>query len=295
MSDLEKYNKLLNHQEDIPDDQISEFLKKSGAAKVPSGKSKKAIWDKISETIEEEDSREKAPIKIWRLVGIAASIAVIATFSILFFNQPAKPIELSTSLSETKQEVLPDGSKVILNAHSSLSYSADWNRELTLTGEAFFEVTEGEKFLVKTDFGTVQVLGTSFNVFARNGDFEVACKTGKVKVSIPNKSFEESIEPGEIISMKEDSVRRINRLPELMGKWQAGEFYFNHQLIGEVLEEIQRQFNIEIEFDSSNKQEFSGYFTNKNLENALDMVCLPLGLEYQKTGKNTFAITKSAQ
>ena len=69
-----------------------------------------------------------------------------------------------------------------------------------------------------------------------------------------------------------------------MGKWQAGEFYFNHQPIEDVLEELQRQFNIEIQFEGSGSQEFSGYFTNKNLETALDMICLPLGLQYQKTG-----------
>jgi ferric-dicitrate binding protein FerR (iron transport regulator) len=291
MSDLEKYKNIINHGKQKPDDELSDFLIKSNSLKVPSKKSKEEIWQTIIENIEEKG--EKKSIN-WRLIGIAASIALLATFALLFFNQPSQ-IDIIAQQGQTISENLPDGSQVILNASSSISYSYAWNRELTLEGEAFFEVTKGEKFLVKTTLGKVQVLGTSFNVFARNENFEVSCKTGKVKVSIPAKSFEETIEPGQIISLKADSIKRITRLPELMGKWNAGEFYFNHQPINEVFEELQRQFSIEIEYEESMNDEFSGYFTNKSVINALDMVCLPLGLEYQKTGQNTFSISKSSK
>ncbi|MEP1097653.1 MAG: FecR domain-containing protein [Cyclobacteriaceae bacterium] len=293
MSDLEKYRDLINHEGDDLKDEVADFLKKSSSLKVPSKRSKEDIWASISDGIDEqEESTSKQ--SVWRLIGIAASIALIATFSVLFFNQPVQ-IEVLTASGETSTQTLPDGSQVILNASSMISYSSDWDRELTLNGEAFFEVTKGEKFLVKTDFGTVEVLGTSFNVFARDGDFNVACKTGKVRVSVPERSIVEEIEPGQAIAVNSDTVKLVFRVPESMGNWQKGEFYFDHQPISQVFEELQRQFSIEIKFDGSDEQEFSGYFTNKNLENALQMVCLPLGLEYQKTGQSTFAISKSAE
>ncbi len=293
MSDLDKYRNLINHEEDGSSDELSEFLRKSSALKVPSKKSKEEIWNNIADAIEETGSGKDRSY-IWRYVGIAASIALIAIYSVLFFSSPEQ-IEVATASGENTTQVLPDGSRVILNASSSISYSDDWNRELTLHGEAFFEVTEGEKFLVKTDFGNVQVLGTSFNVFARDGDFKVACKTGKVRVTVPERSVIEDIVPGQAIAINADTVKVVFRVPETMGNWQKGEFYFDHQPISEVIEELQRQFSIEIKFEGSAEQEFSGYFTNKSLETALDMVCLPLGLEYEKTGQNTFAISKSAQ
>lgn len=293
MDDLDKYRDLINHSGEGLKDDLSDFLEKSSQTKVPSRKTKEEIWNNISEAIDEEQIAQPKKA-IWRYVGVAASIALLAALSFFLFNQP-KEIELIAASGEKLSQKLPDGSEVILNASSIITYSDDWNRELTLDGEAFFEVTKGEKFLVKTALGDVQVLGTSFNVFARGTDFEVACKTGKVNVSIPEKAYSKIIEPGQIISLKADTVRQLSRLPELVGKWNAGEFYFNHQPISEVFEELQRQFSIEIEFDGPANQEFSGYFTNKDLENALDMVCLPLGLEYQKTGQNTFAISAGVQ
>jgi len=294
MSDLEKYRDLMNHEGNDPKDEVADFLKKSTFARVPFKKSKEDIWDQISNEIDVDQTTISRRVSVWRFARIAAAVALIAT-SIVLFLSPSTQVEVLTANGEKTTQTLPDGSKAILNAVSMVSYSSDWDRELTLDGEAFFEVTKGEKFLVKTNSGTVEVLGTSFNVFARDGDFNVVCKTGKVRVSVPARSILEEIEPGQAIMVNSDTVKLVYRVPESMGNWQKGEFYFDHQPISQVFEELQRQFSVAIEFDSSSEQEFSGYFTNKNLENALEMVCLPLGLEYQKTGQNTFAISEGRE
>lgn len=295
MDDIDKYKDLLSHQSDNAEDELGDFLQKSSSAKLPSLRNKEAIWDKISEAIDEDE--EKVGISRYKWIGIAASVILAVFIGVTALNNQSKEVTLMASNAENKIEELPDGSTVSINANSSISYSSDKNRELSLEGEAFFEVTEGDNFLVKTEFGTVRVLGTSFNVFARDESLEVSCKTGKVEVTIPSKNFKEIIRPGELVSFKEDTVRRTSRLPELMGKWQSGEFYFANRPIEEVFEEIQRQFNVEIEVEVdnlSNNQNFSGYFfTNKDVENALDMVCLPLGLAYEKTGQNLFAVSKT--
>ncbi|MEP5613746.1 MAG: FecR domain-containing protein [Cyclobacteriaceae bacterium] len=291
MSDLEEYRNLMNHEGNDPKDEVADFLKKSSLLKMPVKKNKEEIWESISEAIDEKQLGIPRGVSVWRFARIAAAVALIATSIALFLSPPA-PIEVLTAKGEKTTHTLPDGSKVSLNASSIVSYSSEWNRELTLDGEAFFEVTKGEKFLVKTESGTVEVLGTSFNVFVRNGDFNVACKTGKVRVAAPKRSVLEEIEPGQAITIDSDTVKIVFRVPESMGNWQKGEFYFDHQPISQVFEELQRQFSVDIDFDGSNEQEFSGYFTNKNLENALEMVCLPLGLEYEKTGQNRFAISE---
>lgn len=294
MNDLEKYRDLINHEGKAPKDEMGDFLSKSSSIKVPTKRSKEDIWNSISDSIDEDQKAIVKKVSVWRYVSIAASIALIATFSVLFFTPPVQ-IEVLTASGEKTTQELPDGSQVILNASSMISYSSNWNREITLKGEAFFEVTEGEKFIVKTEFGSVQVLGTSFNVFARDDEFNVACKTGKVRVTVPDRQIEEDITPGQAITVDADTVKVVFRVPESMGTWQKGEFYFDHKPIGQVFEELQRQFSIEIEFEGSNQEEFSGYFNAINVEKALEMVCLPMGLDYQKTGQNTFAISKSAE
>jgi len=224
MDDLEKYKDLLNHQESDEQDEMTDFLRKSGEIHVPSKKSKSDIWDAIESSIEDDEKKTKT-VPLWRYIGIAAAIALLVVFSIQLLA-PSKDIRVLAETGESKIELLPDGSKVTLNASSSIEYSSNWKRQLSLKGEAFFNVTEGEQFIVNTSLGKVEVLGTSFNVFVRDKDFEVSCKTGKVRVTIPSKSFETVIESGEIIQMKTDTIKRITRTPELLGKWQNGEFYF---------------------------------------------------------------------
>ncbi len=292
MSDLDKYKDLLNHASSEEEDEFSAFLKKSEKAQLPLGKGKDAIWDAISKDIDGKETASKKAINPWVYIGLAAAVALIISFSILFQSEP-ETIYFTTGLAESIETQLPDGSTVRLNANSSISYSEDWDREINLTGEAFFEVTKGDQFTVLTPLGNVKVLGTSFNVFARDQEFEVACKTGKVNVSIPSQSYSEDIIPGEMITLKSDTIKQIQRVPELMGKWQSGEFYYDNQPFSAVVAELQRQFNIEIDFDEEKEQMFSGYFTNKSLETALDMVCLPLGFQYEKVGTSKFVISEN--
>lgn len=295
MDDLEKYKDLMNHQDSEAQDELADFLRKSSQATAPFKRSKDELWSAIESAVDNPKGEKTGKlIPIWGYISIAAAIALIITFSILFGNRE-QAIQVLAHLGETKTEVLPDGSKVTINASSRLDYVEGQHRKLTLEGEAFFEVTAGDPFVVNTPSGSVEVLGTSFNVFARENDFEVSCKTGQVRVTIPSKSFSKIITAGEIIGLRADTIRQITRLPDMVGKWQAGEFYFDDQPITEVFMEMQRQFEIGIEYEASEEQNFSGYFTNKSIESALEMVCLPLGLTYKKIGQNTFAISKATQ
>ncbi|MEM9340700.1 MAG: FecR domain-containing protein [Bacteroidota bacterium] len=293
MDELDKYKDLLNHQESDVQDELADFLRKSDQIRIPFKKTKTAIWDQIEASTDDSDNTNKTrKIRPWSLVGIAAGLSILLSFSILFLKR-AEEVQVLAASGETKTELFPDGTKISINAQSSITYASGKNREIALDGEAFFEVAKGDDFIVETKWGMVKVLGTSFNVFAREETFEVACKTGKVSVSIPTQSFHQVIGPGEMVRLEADTVRQINRLPDVIGKWQFGELYFDNQPIQAVFAELQRQFDITIEYDDTDNQYFSGYFNNTNLENALEMVCLPLGLSYQKTGQKTFAVWSS--
>ena len=110
------------------------------------------------------------------LLAIAATIVFILSIGIWqFFIAPTTSmVQLATNYGEIQTHLLPDGSKVILNANSTLTFKEHWTnktvRVVKLQGEAFFEVKKkgtNEQFIVQTDRGIIRVLGTSFNVKQR--------------------------------------------------------------------------------------------------------------------------------
>ena len=130
--------------------------------------------------------------KVIRLVpkwvyAAAASIALLMGY-MFFYNQT---ISYETGFGEQLAIVLPDNSKVILNAKSKIEYKKEnWGdqRVLTLEGEAYFKVEKGETFRVDTDNGSVTVLGTQFTVNSDYQIFEIICFEGKVKVENKDQS-----------------------------------------------------------------------------------------------------------
>ena len=96
----------------------------------------------------------------------------------------------ATTIAENRVIDLPDDSSVTLNESSEISFSDDtWGEErrINLLGEAFFEVEKGKPFRVVTTQGMVEVLGTSFNVKARDSLFSVVCYEGLVRVNFKDR------------------------------------------------------------------------------------------------------------
>ncbi len=216
-----------------------------------------------------------------RPFAIAASVALVMIA--LFYGiqtESVKPI--SAGPGQMLQFDLPDGSLATLNSGSRIEFDEDGFREgdrrLDLEGEAWFKVKKGSSFSVNTPNGVVKVLGTQFNVYSRQDGFEVICDEGKVKVSNHSGSVEiganEGVrydaELGEFVSSK-----NLNR-----SSWREGSFYFENEDLSVVLDELQRQYNIGIDFQGEENQFYTGVFKSGNLENSLNLVCKPLGLKY---------------
>ena len=286
MEDIEKYKDLLNHTggEDL-NDEMADFLRKSATAQIPEGKGKAAIWDQIESSIDQSPTKVRR-LNPWLISGVAAAITLIAAFVLTFSDDgSARKIEVLATSDENLTHDLPDGSQVQINSASSITYSESWDRVVVLSGEAFFEVTEGDKFTVETAFGNVEVLGTSFNVLAQDSTFEVSCKTGRVRVSVPSLGLMEELTPGKKILTKVDTIVRATLTKEEIGNWTSGEFYFNNRPIRDVFAEVERQYQTEIEMLDGDTLRFTGYFfKDSDLESTLDLICLPLGLSFEKQG-----------
>jgi ferric-dicitrate binding protein FerR (iron transport regulator) len=261
-----------------------ELITRSSGLKVPESISKEEAWQKLSGKLTQASQQEANVVKfrLWVPIGIAASVALMV---IAFFV--ASKVTITTPLAETKVYILPDGSEVTLNADSKITYSRfGWSRERTVTleGEAFFRVIRGSTFTVASEQGTVTVLGTSFNVHVRQSNFEVSCFTGKVKVACGNtnvtltKGLFTKLDNNKLIAAETFNIQKTT--------WREGDFYFEGKPLRTVIDELERQFNIEIILSGDSTRLYTGYFSNKNLDEALEMVFKPMSLRYTRETDN---------
>ena len=297
MEELDKYKDLLNHKDQSSEeDEMAQFLRQTSNANLPKGRGKEAIWDAIASEIEGDQGAKTKKLNPWMISGIAAALLLLIVF-VLTLQSPdtTSQMHIVAESGSGLLHELPDGSMVNLNAASSIFYNEDWERTITLAGEAFFEVTEGSTFTVKTRLGSVEVLGTSFNVFARDSTFEVACKTGQVRVNIPERAIQEDLRPGDKIAARSDTVFQTSLRLEDIGTWTSGEFYFSNRPIREVLDEIERQYKTTIDIRTGDSLRFTGYFfKDADLNSTLDLICLPLGLQFEKEG-DEYVISERSQ
>lgn len=226
-------------------------------------------------------------------MAIAASLAVIfVVYSILFTK---KTTIYKTAKSEIKTITMPDNSVITLNADSRLSFvEGNWmnNRSVSLEGEAFFDVKKGTKFEVNSEVGKVTVLGTSFNVKARKERYEVSCFTGKVAVSLYNDQSEKVLSNGLATKIMNQKLSEpFDFKTKSIAGWKSGEYYFEKQPLTEVFEEFERQFNVRLKINANiNDRIYSGYFTKVDKVEALELICLPMNLQFKIQNNNTVII-----
>ncbi|MCF6356332.1 MAG: FecR domain-containing protein [Draconibacterium sp.] len=261
-------------------------------------------WDTSKELIWEEKFEaifQKPETKVIHLnssiikLSIAASLLILVGFaSVAWFYSETFVSPLGTHLSAS----LPDGSTVEMNAESSLKfYPYRWFviRDVEFNGEGFFKVQKGKKFVVKSTFGKTSVLGTSFNIFARDNTYRVLCLTGKVRVTNNNKKLV-VLNPNQQAIIESDGLlkREIIAKPENVISWTFNKFLFTAAPFNEVLREIERQFGISINTDEHLNGLISCNFQRgTNVEEILSVVCKPLGYKYIKTSDKKYLIKKN--
>ncbi|WP_316817502.1 FecR family protein [Pedobacter nyackensis] len=160
---------------------------------------------------------------------------------------------------------LPDGTKVWLNAASSLKYPVDFSskkvRKVELTGEAYFEVAkvtgkgkEGNKqegrmpFIVVADKQKIEVLGTHFNVNAYHDEHSIRTTLLEGSVKVNDRIV---LAPGEQSSFsgRELNVKAVNASDVI--DWKNGEFIFNKEPLTDILRKVSRWYNVDIVYTRS--------------------------------------------
>jgi transmembrane sensor len=245
-------------------------------------------YDKIQKRISTKQPKVRSLYKTWT-IGIAASLILLFGLFSLFGNDN---VIIETGFGENKTIALLDGSEVILNSKSKITYNkSDWttNRELTLEGEAYFKVQKGNTFTVKTANGSVSVLGTQFNVNSTSDFFDVVCYEGKVSVKT---------NASEHLLLPTNSVRKINGFPSensvtqlIQPTWITGESTFKSVPIKYVISALEEQYNITFNTEYIDGSVlFSGSFPHNNLNVALKTVFETMDIKFSEKEKRNIKL-----
>lgn len=219
-----------------------------------------------------------------------ASVLVIG-FVIYFAAFNSNVVETRTLANQQSTISLPDLSQVTLNAVSKINYDKyNWesNRSLKLDGEAYFKVAKGKVFDVITDNGIVTVVGTEFNVKSRSNYFEVKCYEGIVKVT--SDTIIRQLTAGETYRILNKTFTE-DKTTDKKPKWTSNRSAFKAVPIKNVIEELERQYNVNVTFkNTDNTRLFTGVFVNDNLENALISITKPMNLTFEISESNQVII-----
>jgi len=259
---------------------------------IPWEKSKDEVWKDLSHRLQ-EGSRKKVEIRRFLpgrpVLAAAASLALllaVTLFMRLYVRETRCPAGTHASV------VLPDGSRVELNARTTIRFHPYWwflSREIHLEGEAYFDVKKGKHFRVVSSLASTQVLGTTFTVYARDMNYRVTCMSGLVQVTSALTDEKVTLAPNELADLNQSGVFDITTLNKEVPEpgWMNNLIMFSSTPLRLVFDEIERQYDIIIETPEGMNQLYSGNFSlNEPVNKVLYLLCRPFDLQYEQyTGK----------
>jgi len=283
-----------------------------------------SAYQKLMERIEHYVPLE-LPTQIfnrWKYLAIAASVALLVVGGLYLQTLTSninQPVEIVCITEDGSQITLSDGTKVWLSANSQLRYNQTFTgktRDVTLEGEAYFEVAHNSKqqFRVLAGGQTVVALGTSFNVraYSNETDVKVTLVEGIVSVTDQNtgqavvlKPAQEAfiVKSSEFITVSEqnqplnDNFSSEQKIPkngfpitvndieiDNVMSWKTGRYVFYNMTFEEIAKMLEKGFkvNINIENEELKSKPYTMRFENdESLEKILDLIQINAKYSYQ--------------
>ena len=240
-------------------------------------------------------SPRKALVPAWArwaaMICIPIFIAFF-TYNILSISDTdiQSPFIVKADKGDKATVVLPDGTDVILNSASQLSYLRDFGkneRRVQLDGEGYFKVAHDTRhtFIVQVGELEVKVLGTVFNVCAYQDeqDVTVVLLEGKVGVHTPSSSL--IMKPGEKMNYNKSTHKFTTEkvYPEDYVTCTKGSLYFQNESLDNIMKALSRVYDVTIHIDSPRiaKERFTGTIPGGGIQNALNIIMLTSPFRYE--------------
>jgi ferric-dicitrate binding protein FerR (iron transport regulator) len=263
------------------------------------------LWEKIAfrenPELGKEPENRLRDRKVLRYAAVWAGMIMVSGGIWIQWNKkglrtgPKRPVAyttISTGYQQVRKLRLPDSSVVWLNSATHLSFPADFvtNREVRLSGEAFFEVQHdaAHPFVVLAGNTSTKVFGTSFNISAypEAGELRISLKSGKVAIEYGDK-VQKVLLPGELmIYDRESGSGQV--LEEAMGDmdvWTVGRMVFYKTPLKEALAQIEARYGLHIIYDHSiTNRTITARFDNTALEKVLQSLSFGWDLHFTRAG-----------
>ena len=250
-----------------------------------------------TEGIERIVSEKRFSINV--ILKIASIIFAIIGLSLtaLYLNNSislTKAMIVRTEPDQKNVEVfLPDGSKVILNRGTNLSYPKKFGqgtRLVKLNGEALFDITPdpSKPFIIDAGKAKVTVVGTTFNVITNNNvnAVEVFVKSGKVLLSDSTGNNNITLEPGYMGILNSKIVSKKINTDQNYLAWNTGVLVYTGQKLDIVFNDLKRVYNMDVVADNPEILEhlWTSPIDNQSQETIIRFICLSFNLDYKKEG-----------
>lgn len=272
----------------------------------PNDSTYKAL-EEVKNTIRQLENRKKHVRMRRVLLGSAAVIIPVLLLlgSYFYIDLNVKVIEVATSSNQQTKCTLPDGTTILLNSCTKITYPSkfkDSTRVVTLEGEAYFTVTRdaAKPFIVKTNDLSVKVLGTKFNISAypTNDRAIATLNSGKIQVDVQSGKADNRyiLKPNqEIVFNKIDHSVLINTVTDKNIYWKDGSLLFQDASFNDIVNTIERRYGVTIDYikqDFVNTPYTIKFLNNESLEDVLNILRDVVGGFEYKREKSRITIRK---
>jgi len=211
---------------------------------------------------------------------------------------------LSTPRGRRTSVVLSDGTRVWLNAASSIKFPTAFttgSRVVEITGEAWFEVAKhpSQPFIVRTLHTSpleIQVLGTSFNISAYNDEDAVSTTLVEGSVKVVSGSAAKLLMPGQQLIAKSDGRLELNPAVDMQKviAWKEGNFLFRGDELTAIMRQLSRWYDIEVHFDGTVSDHYTGKISRQvNISQVLKMLQAAGGVEFSVQNKEVKVLPRT--
>ncbi|HEY4062028.1 MAG TPA: FecR domain-containing protein [Puia sp.] len=220
------------------------------------------------------DALPVVPLYRDRRMMVAAAVFAILVVGLILVKFPSSRPERKTAYGQISHEKLPDGTVVMMNANSHLSYTPDWkdgkDREVWMDGEAFFCVQKTpskSRFIVHTVHFDIIVTGTQFNVVNRHGIENVLLEEGSVTLRTPD-GKEVNMKPGDFVAFRDARLEKKPVQHDSLVAWKEQKLVFDKTPLRQLVQIINDQYgvNMRLADESIGDSTISAILPDNNLD-----------------------------
>ena len=257
-----------------------------------------AAWERFQQRVGESRRRiigsgYKA-VPIWRIAAAILLFLIIGGLGYWWLqNDAAVTQQFTTAENRVTTDTLPDGSLVVLNKRSTISYPSAFkgdDRQVDLKGEAFFQVKPNKKkpFIISVDKVKIIVLGTSFNVRNGTSGTEVIVETGVVRVTDGARTVELKAGERSLFGSKDSVLTKEPVEDHLYNYYRTKEFVCDDTPLWKLVDVLNEAYDAHIVIGRNELRSLrlNTTFQNESLEQVLTVISLTFNIKIVHSGKD---------